>query len=294
MRVVLLSLLILLGVGCRSSRGRTGDHAKPLAPAGDHVALLAQGLRFAEELRAQNEEALAHAYLIKLESIAYNLAHSQRAGFKKCSLPMEQLLNSDARTFLELGSEKSLAALLLQCSTAACYPRMFSQGELVQTGERMDLAIQGEGFFEVEQPDGRRAYTRAGDMRLDQFGRILTKERLPVSGGMPPISEGITSIIFSPNGESFSDGPNGRTSWRISLSRFKNVAGLKPIGPALFEETYESGPAEVCNPGENGCGQIVQGFLEGPNMRTADELVELIQAQRLCSERVRKSKLAPR
>jgi flagellar basal-body rod protein FlgG len=158
--------------------------------------------------------------------------------------------------------------------------RVFTTGEMTQTGEKLDVAIEGDGFFEVQMPDGTRAYTRDGALKMGSDGRITTSDGLALQGGFQPVPAGTTSITISPDGEVTYDGSSGRQSFRVQIIRFTNPAGLESVGRNLYRETLASGPAEQGNPGENGFGTLAQGFLEMSNVKVVEEMVNLIMAQR--------------
>lgn len=157
--------------------------------------------------------------------------------------------------------------------------KIFTMGELSQTGAELDVAVQGEGFFEVQLPDGTRAYTRDGALKRDSSGRVVTSDGLPVQG-FQSIPAGTTSITISPDGQVTTKSASGTQNFRLSLVRFANPSGLEPIGRNLFRESTASGNAENGSPGENGFGSIQQGYLEMSNVKVVEEMVNLIVAQR--------------
>ena len=144
----------------------------------------------------------------------------------------------------------------------------------------MDVAINGDGFFEVQLPDGSKAYTRSGAFKVASDGTVKTSEGLTVLSGFQPIPAGTTNITISGNGFASIKGANGTSEFQIQLSRFVNPAGLESIGRNLFRETQASGQAETGNPSENGFGSLEQGFLELSNVKVVEEMVKLIMAQR--------------
>jgi flagellar basal-body rod protein FlgG len=151
---------------------------------------------------------------------------------------------------------------------------------LTQTGERLDVAIQGDGFFEVQLPDGSKAYTRAGSLKTASDGRITTSDGLPLQGGFQPVSAGTTTINIAPNGEVTYIGSSGTQNFRVQIVRFNNPGGLESMGRNLYRETAASGTAELGNPGENGFGSLQQHFLELSNVKVVEEMVNMILAQR--------------
>ena len=158
--------------------------------------------------------------------------------------------------------------------------KIFTPGELTNTGERLDVAIQGDGFFEVQMPDGTKAYTRDGGFKTNADGTIVTSDGLVVQGGFQPVPAGTSNITISSTGEVTYTTPSGSTSFRVQISRFVNPAGLSSLGHNLYAETPASGTPELGNPGENGYGSLEQGYLELSNVKIVEEMVNLIIAQR--------------
>ena len=157
--------------------------------------------------------------------------------------------------------------------------KVFTTGELSKTDEQLDVAIQGDGFLEVQLPDGTKAYTRDGALKTDATGRVVTNDGLPVQG-FSAVPSGTTNISIATNGEVTYTGAGGTSNFRIQLVRFANPAGLMAMGRNLYEETAASGTAELGNPSENGFGTLAQGYLELSNVKIVEEMVNLILAQR--------------
>lgn len=222
---------------------------------------------------------------MKMRVIANNLANVNTTGFKKDranfeTLAYQQMVAAGAQsdsqnkfaTGLNLGSGVRLAG------TA----RMDTQGTLNTTGNTLDLAIEGSGFFQVQQPDGTTAYTRAGNLSLSPEGNLVTGEGLPL---IPQITvpEGASAITVGADGTVTATltGQTAPTSLgQIELARFVNPAGLNAIGNNLLTETAASGAPQVGAAGSEGRGSIRQGSLEGSNVNTVEELVEMIETQR--------------
>ncbi len=158
--------------------------------------------------------------------------------------------------------------------------RVFTEGELTQTGERLDVAIQGDGFFQVTMPDGTLAYTRDGSLKTASDGRITTSDGLPVENGFQPIPIGTTAVNISTNGSVTTTGANGTQTSQVTLTRFANPAGLQSIGRNLYLETPASGTPETGTPNENGFGSLQQGYVEMSNVKVVEEMVNMIVAQR--------------
>jgi flagellar basal-body rod protein FlgG len=220
---------------------------------------------------------------LNLDVIANNLANVNTTGYKKHKVEFQDLLYETKRSAgAEQGTGNQLPTGLQvgHGSQAVATSKIFTQGEMTQTGERLDMAIQGDGFFEVQLPDGTRAYTRDGAFKVDSQGRVTTSDGLPAQGGFQIIPTGTTGVSISSGGEVSLTGPNGTTSFRIQLVRFTNPSGLESMGRNLYRETQASGQPELGNPGEKGYGQVQQGFLEMSNVKVVEEMVNLILAQR--------------
>jgi flagellar basal-body rod protein FlgG len=220
---------------------------------------------------------------MNLDVIANNLANVNTTGFKRSKIEFQDLLYQTSRSAgAELGSGNQLPTGLQvgHGSQAVATSKIFETGELTHTGAQLDMAIQGDGFFEVQMPDGSKAYTRDGAFKTASDGRIMTSDGLPVQGGFQPIPAGTTSITISPNGSVSLASSAGAQNFQVQLVRFTNPAGLESLGRNLFKETPASGAAETGNPGENGFGDLQQGTLELSNVKVVEEMVNLIMAQR--------------
>ncbi len=220
---------------------------------------------------------------LNLDVISNNLANVNTTGFKKSKIEFQDLLYQTTRSAgAEAGAGNQLPTGLQvgHGSKPVATSKIFTTGELTQTGERLDVAIQGDGFFEVQMPDGTRAYTRDGALKTASDGRITTSDGLPLQGGFQPVPAGTTSVSISPTGEVTTTTPNGSQSFRVQLVRFANPSGLESIGRNLYRENTASGTAELGNPGENGFGELAQGYLEMSNVKVVEEMVNMIVAQR--------------
>jgi flagellar basal-body rod protein FlgG len=220
---------------------------------------------------------------LNLDVIANNLANVNTTGFKKAKIEFQDLLYQTGRAAgAEQGSGNQLPTGLQigHGSRPVSTARLFTTGELTQTGERLDVAIQGDGFFEVQMPDGTRAYTRDGAFKTGSDGRITTSDGLPVQGGFQPVPANTTNITISSTGDVTYTSTTGQTNFKVQLVRFNNAGGLDALGRNLYKETTASGPPELGNPGENGFGELAQGYLEMSNVKVVEEMVNLIVAQR--------------
>lgn len=197
------------------------------------------------------------AQQLNLNTIANNLANVNTTGFKRSKIEFQDLLYQKPRsagaeaaggnvipTGIEIGNGSRVAAT----------SKVFTQGQVTQTGKELDIAIQGDGFFEVQRPDGTTAYTRDGSFKLNASGQVVTSDGLPVLSGFQAVPTGTTSISIAETGEVTVEGASGSQTYRISLTRFANPAGLKSLGGNLYEETNASGTPEQGNPGEQGFG----------------------------------------
>jgi flagellar basal-body rod protein FlgG len=160
--------------------------------------------------------------------------------------------------------------------------RSFSQGTLQQTTNQLDVAIQGNGFFQITMPDGTTQYTRDGSFQVDNQGRLVTSNGLPVANGVT-IPANAKNITIGNEGTVTASIP-GQTAPQnigtIALASFINPAGLEPQGQNLFAESPASGQPQTGTPGANGLGMLSQGFLESSNVNVVQELITMIQTQR--------------
>ncbi len=220
---------------------------------------------------------------LNLDVISNNLANVNTAGFKKSKTEFEDLLYQTTRApGAEQGGGNQLPTGIQigHGSRLVATSRVFTNGELTQTGEQLDLAINGNGFFEVQLPDSTTAYTRAGSLKTASDGRIMTSDGLPVLSGFQAVPAGTTNITVSPTGYVTYATPSGKTTFQMQLTRFMNPNGLESMGRNLFRESQASGTPQLGTPGENGFGEVSQGALELSNVKVVEEMVNLILAQR--------------
>lgn len=220
---------------------------------------------------------------LNLDVIANNLANVNTTGFKKSKIEFQDLLYQTTQAAgAEQGGGNQLptGVQVGHGSRAVATARVFTTGELTKTDERLDVAVHGDGFFEVQMPDGSRAYTRDGAFKTASDGRIITSEGLALQGGFQAVPAGTTNITIAPSGDVTYSGPNGNTTFRVQLVRFINPSGLESVGRNLYRESAASGPPELGSPGENGFGELAQGYLEMSNVKVVEEMVKLIMAQR--------------
>jgi flagellar basal-body rod protein FlgG len=220
---------------------------------------------------------------LNLDVISNNLANVNTTGFKKSKIEFQDLLYQIHRA---PGADQGNGNLLPtgmhigHGSRPVATAKIFTTGEFTHTGEQLDIAIQGDGFLEVQLPDGTRAYTRDGALKRASDGRIMTSDGVQVQSGFQPIPTGTTDISISQNGDVTTRGSSGTQTFKVTLVRFANSAGLEALGRNLYRETPASGTPEIGNAGENGFGTMQQGFLEMSNVKVVEEMVNLIIAQR--------------
>jgi flagellar basal-body rod protein FlgG len=220
---------------------------------------------------------------LNLDVISNNLANVNTTGFKKSKVEFQELLYQTTRApGADQGSGNQLPTGIQigQGSRPVATARIFTNGDLTQTGEQLDVAVQGDGFFEVQMPDGSVAYTRDGAFKTNSDGRIVTSDGLPLQAGFQPVPTGTTNITIGANGNVTYTGANGTTTFQVQLVRFTNPAGLESAGSNLYRETLASGPPQLGTPGQNGFGTLNQGYLELSNVKVVEEMVNLILAQR--------------
>ena len=220
---------------------------------------------------------------LNLDVISNNLANVNTTGFKKSKIEFQDLLYQNIRSpGAEQGNGDQLPTGLQigHGARAVATTRVFTEGELSQTGEKLDIAIQGDGFFQVTMPDGTLAYTRDGSLKTSSTGQITTSDGLPVQNGFQPIPVGTTAVNIAANGEVTTTGSGGSQNFQVTLARFANPAGLQSIGRNLYLETTASGTAESGTPDSNGYGSLQQGYVEMSNVKVVEEMVNMIVAQR--------------
>ena len=221
-----------------------------------------------------------------VETIANNLANMNTTGFKQQRAEFEDLLyqnvltpgsqTSDAGTFAPNGIQIGAGV-----KTSAIY-RITTQGDLQSTGNPYDVAVQGAGFFQIQQPDGTNAYTRSGNFSTSAQGQLVTQDGLLVLPGIT-VPSNATSVTINTQGQVLATVPGNitpQTVGQLELTVFPNPAGLNSIGSNMFLETPASGTPQTGVPGSPGYGTIQQGYLETSNVNSVDEITALITAQR--------------
>jgi len=221
----------------------------------------------------------------KLGVVSNNLANVSTTGFKRDRAIFEDLLYQTVRQPGAQSSQDTMLPSGLMRGTGVrtvATEKLHTQGNLLQTGNSLDIAVQGRGLFQVLRPDGTLAYTRSGEFQMDAQGQLVT------SGGYL-VQPGITIPAAT---QAISIGSDGVVTVQISgqaaptqvgtiqLADFPNPTGLQPIGENLFVETASSGAPQPGNPGLNGLGTVIQGSLESSNVNMVEEMVSMIETQR--------------
>ncbi|MBB4234928.1 flagellar basal-body rod protein FlgG [Rhizobium esperanzae] len=221
-----------------------------------------------------------------LEVIANNIANINTTGFKRARAEFSDLLyqTERAKGVANRANQAVVpegANIGLGVQTSAVR-NLHLQGELTQTGNDLDVALIGKGFFQIQSTDGTTLYTRAGAFNKNDQGQLVTVDGYEVLPGIT-IPTGSTELTISRSGEVSAKLPgatSATTLGQLTLADFVNEAGLQPIGDNLFQETAASGDAVIGNPDEEGFAYMKQGYLESSNVDPVKEITELISAQR--------------
>jgi flagellar basal-body rod protein FlgG len=225
------------------------------------------------------------AQQMQLDVISNNLANVSTNGFKKGHAVFEDLMYQNLRQVGSSTSEQSTLPTGLQVGLGVrtvATSRTFSQGSLQQSSNNLDVAIQGNGFFQVTMPDGTTGYTRDGAFQLDNQGRLVNASGLLVQGGIT-VPSNATNITIAENGAVSATIPGATAAQSIgtiTTANFVNPAGLEPKGQNIYQETAASGQPNAGTPSANGLGSLMQGFVETSNVNVVQELVSMIQTQR--------------
>ena len=221
----------------------------------------------------------------RMAVVSNNLANASTTGFKRGRAVFEDLLYENVNQAGGQTSQDTQAPTGLHLGTGVrivATERSFNQGNLNNTGNGLDMAVKGRGFFEVLLPDGTSAFTRDGSFQINSDGQLVTASGYTVQPGinLPPnllnVTVGSDGLISASVSGQSAPIPVGS----MQLSDFVNPGGLQPRGENLYTETGASGPPTPGTPGLNGLGSLSQGFLEGSNVNVVEELVTMIETQR--------------
>ncbi|EIY2127332.1 flagellar basal-body rod protein FlgG [Escherichia coli] len=220
-----------------------------------------------------------------MDVIANNLANVSTNGFKRQRAVFEDLLYQTIRQPGAQSSEQTTLPSGLQIGTGVrpvATERLHSQGNLSQTNNSKDVAIKGQGFFQVMLPDGSSAYTRDGSFQVDQNGQLVTAGGFQVQPAITIPANALSITIGRDCVVSVTQ--QGQAApvqvGQLNLTTFMNDTGLESIGENLYTETQSSGAPNESTPGLNGAGLLYQGYVETSNVNVAEELVNMIQVQR--------------
>ncbi|UFZ04537.1 flagellar basal-body rod protein FlgG [Bradyrhizobium ontarionense] len=223
---------------------------------------------------------------LNVQVISNNIANLRTTGFKKQTAAFQDLIYEHVR---RVGAQSSDQGTILPVGVdigggvkTVGTPRSMTQGTLSQTGNDLDLAITGEGFFKVLMPDGTFQYTRDGTFQMDNQGRIVTAQGNPVQPTIT-IPQNASGITVNAQGQISVTLPGSTTSniiGQLQVTRFINKAGLQPVGNNQFTDTPSSGAPQDGIANQDGLGSITQGSLEQANVDVVSEMSELIAAQR--------------
>ncbi|MEP2830629.1 flagellar basal-body rod protein FlgG [Parvibaculum sp.] len=226
------------------------------------------------------------AQQLNVEVISNNIANMSTSGFKRQRAEFQDLLyqnlrrvgtnSSDAGTIVPAGVQVGLGV-----KTGSVY-RVMTQGNMDNTENKLDIAIQGRGYFRVELPSGEDAYTRAGSFQISADGQLVTADGYTLAPGIT-VPQEATDITISRDGQvqvSLPGQTDAQIVGQVELAAFANDAGLDPLGNNLFVETAASGAPTIGTPASDGIGSVLQGFLETSNVNSVTEITSLITAQR--------------
>ncbi len=222
---------------------------------------------------------------LNMDVIANNLANVSTTGFKKSRADFQDLLYQIMKVPGSPTSADTKSPTGIQVGLGvkpAAITKIFTTGDIVQTNNTLDVAIEGQGFFQVLLPDGNTAYTRAGNLKLDGEGRITTSDGYPIQPEITipedarEVTIGDTGVVSAILGSDTTSTELGN----LDLVDFINESGLIAIGRNLFRETEASGAAIVGTPGTDGIGTLLQGYIEQSNVNLVEEMTQMITTQR--------------
>lgn len=221
----------------------------------------------------------------RMTEISNNLANVNTTGFKTGRVNFEDLLYQTVSQPGGPTSTQTQQPTGLMMGTGVrivSTEKNFSEGSLTQTNNPLDVAINGQGFIQVQMPDGTLAYTRDGSLKIDSQGQLVTNDGYQVQPGIN-LPSNTQTVTISSDGIVSAQIPGQATPQQVgtlTLANFINAPGLQPIGQNLYTETAASGPPQTGTPGISGLGTLQQGALESSNVDVASELVNMIETQR--------------
>lgn len=226
-----------------------------------------------------------HAQQLNIDVIANNLANVSTTGFKKSKADFQDLLYQTMKvpgSQTSADTESPTGILIGLGVKPAAVTKVFTQGDLIQTENELDIAIEGNGFLQVELPNGNTSYTRDGSLKLDSNGRMTTSDGYPILPSIT-IPDGANDITISETGvvsAVLGDDTDSTELGNLELAIFTNNSGLRAQGKNLFQESSSSGTAQIGTPGDDGYGTLLQTYLEGSNVNIVEEMASMIVTQR--------------
>lgn len=217
--------------------------------------------------------------------ISNNLANVSTTGFKRDRAAFVDLMYQNIRQVGANSTQETELPSGLMIGTGVrtvATMKQHSQGNLTQTGNTLDVAIEGKGYYQILHPDGTIVYTRDGSFSMNQEGKVVTPNGYALEPAIT-IPTNTVSITIGSDGvvSALTSGSTAPTQvGQIELANFANAQGLEPLGNNLFRETVASGAPITANPGSDSLGTLQQGFLESSNVNVVEELVNMIQTQR--------------
>ncbi len=226
------------------------------------------------------------AQQLRTEVIANNLANVNTTGFKGSRAHFQDLLYQTVQGAAVVGAPDSNTTPAIQVGRGtklAAVQRLHTQGPVEETSRPLDLAIEGEGFFQIQLPNGQIAYTRDGSFGISDTGTLVTSEGFALVPGIK-VPTDASDLSISSSGvvsvQQGNDTSQKQELGRIEIARFMNPAGLQSMGQNLYSETPASGQPTVGFPADEGMGQLLQGHLEGSNVEIVQEMVDMITSMR--------------
>lgn len=221
----------------------------------------------------------------RMDVISNNLANANTTGYKSARASFQDLVYQNLRQPGGQTTEQTQAPAGLMLGTGVRVvgnEKLFTQGNIEQTGNSLDVAVQGRGFLQVTMPDGSIAYTRDGSLHMDQNGQIVTANGYAVDPAIS-VPANAQSITIGSDGTVSVSVPGQAATQQVGtvqLADFINPAGLQPNGDNLYLETASSGSPQIGQPGLNGLGTLAQGALESSNVNVVEQMVNMIETQR--------------
>jgi len=221
----------------------------------------------------------------RMATISNNLANASTTGFKRDRAVFADLIYQNVVQVGAQSSQDTVNPSGLNIGTGVrtvATEKLFTQGGIVQTGNSLDVAVQGRGFLQILQPDGTTGYTRDGSLQIDEAGQLVNSVGYVLDPSIT-VPDNALSVTISSDGIVSARIPGSSTPSQlgtIQLADFVNPTGLQAIGNNLFVESAASGSPSTGTPGLDGLGSMIQGSLEGSNVNTVEELVNMIETQR--------------